>query len=746
MLVSALLVLCISASPSQTVSSNTIYEASGTFTEVVPHPDGTRLYAVRVFMDDVLVIREGDLSPITTIPVGNGPNNITITPDGKYGLVPINEENNSRLDVILLTPSHVDYHKVVQQVTIAGQRGVQEVIVSPDGTTAYLITQRPGAGAIYPISLIDFTIGDPIPNPWSSGQSAIPSSMAFSPDGSKFYVSMSQQFNGNDILVYSHTHGLMTPLRTININQNDNVGGAGALFTISNGVSDQIWVTYGGRKLRRGFMGTGGGFLVLDINTDQLVADFPNTEFKRGAAAPFCGTPNKEHVLVLLGDYYIHTYNTLNLSNVSTYNGTDYFRQRKQANSSDSYFNDTYYACNIGPHGNHAYISTSSGSIHKMPISNFFTGTAKPAMSQTTVYDNPSIQAYYIYETQSGTLCCDIRVIGNGFQNIDNPGDLWSMEHITGYDLSLESSPKNAKSSTGTIREDGFFTSVFPMDYFSFQPGTVATNIYRMKIGNTTVHFELEISEPFPGASTVYPHYPDIPLYGYEEWLNTYGWPEYLPVVVSGSSTTHNPAPTPIPYIVPTPTPYVAPKTEVTITQSITNSTGYTVTSDSTLPPSIITGRVTNNGVAVAYGTRVAALINGQFNTSVTTGYGGDYTLNITADHNDEITFNIDGEPSLESVTLYDFGTVFNLDLTVGNNVQSAIVAPLGSNLTRIFNFNNETKTWAFYDPDPTFSSINSLNVISSGSVYWIKIKYDTTVILNRTVRKLYEGWNLVSY
>ena len=92
------------------------------------------------------------------------------------------------------------------------------------------------------------------------------------------------------------------------------------------------------------------------------------------------------------------------------------------------------------------------------------------------------------------------------------------------------------------------------------------------------------------------------------------------------------------------------------------------------------------------------------------------------------------------------FGTVFNLDLTVGNNVQSAIVAPLGSNLTRIFNFNNETKTWAFYDPDPTFSSINSLNVISSGSVYWIKIKYDTTVILNRTVRKLYEGWNLVSY
>jgi len=208
------------------------------------------------------------------------------------------------------------------------------------------------------------------------------------------------------------------------------------------------------------------------------------------------------------------------------------------------------------------------------------------------------------------------------------------------------------------------------------------------------------------------------------------------------------PAPTPTPVPAPTPTqiPYTANKNEVQITNDLNTSTGYTATSDSTQPPTVITGAVTQNGVPIAYGTTITALVNGEPSTSVTTKSAGSYTLNITADSYDKITFNINGSPSAESVTLYDFGSILNLDLTIGNDIQSAIVSPLGSNLMRVFNFNNATKNWSFYDPDPALKYINSLNAITPGSVYWIKIRYDTTVNLNGSSRNLYSGWNLVSY
>ena len=198
----------------------------------------------------------------------------------------------------------------------------------------------------------------------------------------------------------------------------------------------------------------------------------------------------------------------------------------------------------------------------------------------------------------------------------------------------------------------------------------------------------------------------------------------------------------------PTPTqiPYTVNKNEVQITNDLNTSTGYTATSDSTQPPTVITGTVTQNGVPIAYGTTITALVNGEPSTSVTTKSSGSYTLNVIADSNDKITFNVNGSPSAESITLYDFGSILNLDLTIGNDIQSAIISPLGSNLIRVFNFNNATKNWSFYDPDPALKYINSLNAITPGSVYWIKIRYDTIVNLNGSSRNLYSGWNLVSY
>ena len=90
--------------------------------------------------------------------------------------------------------------------------------------------------------------------------------------------------------------------------------------------------------------------------------------------------------------------------------------------------------------------------------------------------------------------------------------------------------------------------------------------------------------------------------------------------------------------------------------------------------------------------------------------------------------------------------TASSTDTGVKSGVADAIGTPVGDNLVRVFNFNNATKDWTFYDPDPDLADANTLANVASGSVYWIKVTADAEVVLNGTSRSLYAGWNLVSY
>ena len=90
--------------------------------------------------------------------------------------------------------------------------------------------------------------------------------------------------------------------------------------------------------------------------------------------------------------------------------------------------------------------------------------------------------------------------------------------------------------------------------------------------------------------------------------------------------------------------------------------------------------------------------------------------------------------------------TASSTDTGVKSGVADAIGTPVGDNLVRVFNFNNATKDWTFYDPDPDLADANTLANVASGSVYWIKVTADADVVLNGTSRSLYAGWNLVSY
>jgi hypothetical protein len=73
-------------------------------------------------------------------------------------------------------------------------------------------------------------------------------------------------------------------------------------------------------------------------------------------------------------------------------------------------------------------------------------------------------------------------------------------------------------------------------------------------------------------------------------------------------------------------------------------------------------------------------------------------------------------------------------------------LAPLGDNLERVFNFNNQTKGWTFYDPRPAFAAASDIREVVTERIYWFLVKKDTTVTLGGKERKLFAGWNLVTW
>ena len=63
-------------------------------------------------------------------------------------------------------------------------------------------------------------------------------------------------------------------------------------------------------------------------------------------------------------------------------------------------------------------------------------------------------------------------------------------------------------------------------------------------------------------------------------------------------------------------------------------------------------------------------------------------------------------------------------------------VEPLGDSLVRVFNFNNATKSWTFFDPRPEFSDANTLEELIDGAIYWFNVTVDQLgVVLNGRTR-----------
>ena len=67
-------------------------------------------------------------------------------------------------------------------------------------------------------------------------------------------------------------------------------------------------------------------------------------------------------------------------------------------------------------------------------------------------------------------------------------------------------------------------------------------------------------------------------------------------------------------------------------------------------------------------------------------------------------------------------------------------------NLVRVWNFNNTTKNWTFFDPRPGLRAASTITELVSGDVYWLNVFFDQTLVLNNKQRTLTTGWNLLSW
>jgi len=77
-------------------------------------------------------------------------------------------------------------------------------------------------------------------------------------------------------------------------------------------------------------------------------------------------------------------------------------------------------------------------------------------------------------------------------------------------------------------------------------------------------------------------------------------------------------------------------------------------------------------------------------------------------------------------------------DVTGVETAVATAVEPLGDSLVRVFNFNNVTKTWTFYDPRAEFADANTITELTSGDIYWINVASEQTdVTLNAKTRNL---------
>jgi uncharacterized repeat protein (TIGR01451 family) len=146
-------------------------------------PDGTKAYVADSSDNTVSVINTTTNTVIATISIGNGPSEIAITPDGTKAYV-INAGSDT-VGVIDTTTN-----TVITYLGVGSFNFPYDVAITPDGTQAYVTLQFNSVGVIDTTTetflFNDLPVGD------------VPSGVAITPDGTQVYVT---NFGDNTISV-----------------------------------------------------------------------------------------------------------------------------------------------------------------------------------------------------------------------------------------------------------------------------------------------------------------------------------------------------------------------------------------------------------------------------------------------------------------------------------------------------------------------------------------------------------------
>jgi hypothetical protein len=97
------------------------------------------------------------------------------------------------------------------------------------------------------------------------------------------------------------------------------------------------------------------------------------------------------------------------------------------------------------------------------------------------------------------------------------------------------------------------------------------------------------------------------------------------------------------------------------------------------VPPAIVIGKATNNGVPVAAGTSISAHVDGVDVGSAKTSADGKFTVTAKGVKGDTLTFKIGDGTADETVKLADNGEVLKMDLSVGSSSSSGASGDKGA-------------------------------------------------------------------